>query len=115
VAHPVPQSPESLPAFEGAHAAAHLASLRQALRAADLIAGKSAADAAAPIEITEVWAELPPAAQRCLEARSTRAARAAGQGLELVLAQPVSPAAADTLSDWLRADLERIEQIFAGG
>jgi hypothetical protein len=101
------------PATDGAHAAAHLASLRAALRAADLIAGKSAADAAAPIEITEVWAELPPAAQRCYQAHSTRAARAAGQGLELVLSRPVNPAAADTLSEWLRADLERIERIFA--
>jgi hypothetical protein len=114
VANPLPQSRESLPSSDGAHAAAHLASLRAALRAADLIAGKSSEQASAPIEITEVWADLPPAAQRVYQARSTRAARAAGRGLEVVASQPVKPAAADVLSDWLRADLARIEQLFAG-
>ena len=106
--------PESLLPPPGTEAAAHLASLRQALRAADLMAGKTTEQVAAPIEITEIWAELPAATQRCYQARSTRAARVAGRGLAVVAAQPVNPAAADVLSDWLRADLARIEQLFTG-
>ena len=79
-----------------------------------MMAGKPPSAAAEPIEFSEIWAELPPAARRCFEARATRAAWAAGRGLELVAQQPVSPAAADILSERLRADLERIEQLFAG-
>ena len=109
----LPEQPESLLPPVGTEAAAHLAGLRQALRTADLMAGKTVEQAATPIEITEVWADLPPATRRCFEARSTRAARAAGRGLEVIAARPVSPAAADVLSDWLRADLAKIEKLFA--
>ena len=78
-----------------------------------MIAGKTADQLRKPAGFTEAWIDLPPATRRCLEARATRAARAAAGGLELVSSQPVSPAAAELLSDRLRADLARIEQLFA--
>jgi hypothetical protein len=109
---PAPK-PESLLPPVGTEAAAHLASLRQALRTADLMAGKTAEQVARPMHITELWGDLPPSTKRCYQARSTRAARSAGSGLQLVTAQPVNAAAADLLSDWLRADLQRIEQLFS--
>lgn len=111
MAQPLP-TPESF-ARESAHAEAHLASLRQALRAADMMAGKSPEQLARPVEFDEVWVQLPASTRRCFEARSTRAARVAGRGLEVIAAQPVSPAAADVLSERLRADLARIEALFA--
>jgi hypothetical protein len=113
MAQPLPSSVS--PAIsDSAHAAAHLASLRQALRAADMIAGKTTDQLAQPVAFSEAWIDLPPATQRCFEARASRAARSAGRGLEVIATRPVNPAAAELLSERLRADLARIEQLFVG-
>jgi hypothetical protein len=98
---------------EGAAAAARMASLRQALSTADMMAGKSADDLASPIEITEIWPALPAAAQRCFAARSERLANAAVGGLELCSARPISPAAAEKLRQELREGLAHIEGLFS--
>jgi hypothetical protein len=79
-----------------------------------MIAGKSAEQIAESVSINEVWAELPASARRCFDARAARAARAAGQGLELVASHPISPAAAEAFSERLRTDLQHIERLFLG-
>nr|WP_294171010.1 hypothetical protein [uncultured Sphingomonas sp.] len=98
---------------EGTEAAARLASIRQALRTADLIAGKPAADLARPVELTEVWPALPASTRRCFVARSERLANAALGGLELCGARPISPAAAEKLRDELRDGLAHIQGLFS--
>ncbi len=99
---------------EGTEAAARLASIRGALRAADMMAGQSASELARPTEITEVWPALPASTKRCLAARSERVANAALGGLELCGARPISPAAAEKLRQELRDGLAHIEGLFAG-
>jgi hypothetical protein len=110
MAHPLPR-PESAPSNEGAHAAAHLASIRQALRTADLIAGKSAADLAEPIDIMQAWPELPPLHRNAFARRSQLVADRALGGLEMLLTTP-NPHAAERLSDDLRAGLAEVEALF---
>lgn len=110
MARPLPR-PESSPSNEGAHAAAHLASIRQALRTADLIAGKSAAQVAEPIDILQVWPELPPLYRDAFARRSQRVADRALGGLELLLNAP-NPHAAERLSHDLRAGLAEVEALF---
>jgi len=98
---------------EGTEAAARLASIRQALRTADWIAGKPADELSQPAEITEVWPALPAATQRCFAARSERLANAAVGGLELCGAQPIGAAAAEKLRQELRDGLAHIEGLFS--
>jgi len=111
MAHPLPriESPALPP--EGAHAAAHLASIRQALRTADLIAGKSGGDHAEPLDITQAWPELPPLHRNVFARRSQRVADRAIGGLELLLTTP-NPVAAERLSADLRAGLAEVEALF---
>lgn len=96
---------------EGAHAAAHLASIRQALRTVDMIAGKSAAELAQPVDIVQLWPELPPLHRDVFARRSQRVADRALGGLELLLTAP-NPFAAERLSDDLRAGLADVEALF---
>ena len=96
----------------GTEAAARLASIRQALRTADWIAGKPMDELSRPAEITEVWPALPAASRRCFAARSERLANAASAGLELCGAQPISAAAAEKLREELREGLAHIEGLF---
>ncbi|WP_114228529.1 MULTISPECIES: hypothetical protein [Sphingomonas] len=110
MAQPLPRT-ESPVVSEGAHAAAHLASIRQALRTADLIAGKTAAQCAEPVDITEVWTDLPPLHRQAFARRSQRVADRALGGLELLLTTP-NPHAAERLSDDLRAGLAEVEALF---
>ena len=110
MARPLPRT-ESQPLREGAHAAAHLASIRQALRAADLIAGKSASDLSDQVDIIQVWPELPPLHRDVFTRRSQRVADRALGGLELLLHAP-NPHAAERLSDDLRAGLAEVEALF---
>lgn len=114
MARPAPAvAPLDLPP-EGTEAAARLASIRQALRTADMIAGKPAEQLAAPVAITEVWPHLPPSTRRCFADRTERAANAALGGLELCGAGPISPAAAERLRQELRESLTQVERLFAG-
>jgi len=110
MAHPLLRT-ESAPSSEGAHAAAHLASIRQALRAADMIAGKSAATLAEPVDILQVWPDLPPLHRDVFARRSQRVADRALGGLELLLSAP-NPHAAERLSDDLRKGLAEVEALF---
>lgn len=110
--HASPQ-PDSQPTSPpGTEAAARMASIRQALRAADLIAGKTSAEAGRPTDITQIWPELGEPARRCFAARSERVANTALGGMEALLAKPVHHAAAERLSDELRAGIARIETLF---
>jgi hypothetical protein len=97
---------------EGTEAAARLASLRQALRMADMMAGKPITELAQPVEITEVWPSLPQATRRCFAARSERLANAAEGGLELFSAGPINEAAAERLRKELRDGLAHIGRLF---
>lgn len=99
---------------EGTEAAARLASIRQALQAADMIAGKTSVDLACPVDFTEVWPALPPSTKRCFAARSERVVNAAAGGLELYRAGPISAAAAERLRAELREGLAHLEGLFAG-
>lgn len=111
--HASPQ-PDSQPTSPpGSEAAARMASIRQALRAADLIAGKSGIEAERPTDITQIWPELGDPARRCFAARSERVANTALGGMEALLANPVHNAAAERLSAELRAGIARIETLFA--
>lgn len=112
MAHPLPRTESAFPP-EGAHAAAHLASIRQALRAADMMAGKPAPAVAEPIDLLQVWPELPPAHRRAFAERSGDVANRALGGLELLLRDALAPAAAVRLSDELRAGLSEIEALFS--
>ena len=111
MAHPLPriESPAASP--EGLHAAAHLASIRQALRAADMIAGKSSTDLAEPVAVEQIWPELPPLHRQVFARRSQRVADRALGGLELLMTTP-NPVAAERLSDDLRAGLAEVEALF---
>ena len=113
MAHPLPRTESPALPFEGTHAAAHLASIRQALRTADLIAGKSSAEPAEPLDLTQVWPELPPLHRDVFARRSQRVADRALGGLELLMTAP-NPAAAERLSDDLRAGLAEVEALFRG-
>ncbi len=97
---------------EGTEAAARLASIRQALRTADMIAGKTTEQLAEPVAIVEVWPHLPPSTRRCFADRSDRAANAALGGLELC-SNSISPAAAERLRKELRESLTQVERLFA--
>jgi len=110
MAHPLLRT-ESAPSNEGSHAAAHLASIRQALRAADMIAGKTGEALAEPVDILQVWPELPPLHRDVFARRSQRVADRALGGLELLLNAP-SPHAAEILSDDLRKGLAEVEALF---
>jgi hypothetical protein len=110
MARPLPR-PESQPSLEGAHAAAHLASIRQALRTADMIAGKSATELAEPVDVQQAWPELPPLHRDVFARRSQRVADRALGGLELLLHAP-NPHAAERLSEDLRAGLAEVEAMF---
>ena len=111
-AHALASQAAALPP-EGTEAAARLASIRQALRTADLIAGRPAAERSQIVEITEVWPTLPASTKRCFAARSERLANAALGGLELCGAQPISAAAAEKLREELREGLAHIEGLFS--
>jgi hypothetical protein len=104
------QQPAATPAH-GTEAAARMASLRQALRAADMMAGKSSEELAAPVEITEVWPALPLSTQRCFASRSDRVAKAAGVGLAVFDRGPINPAAAERLRQELREGLAHIQAL----
>jgi hypothetical protein len=113
MAHPLKRIESPVAAPQGLHAAAHLASIRQALRTADMIAGKRTPDLAEPIAVEQVWPELPPLHRDVFARRSQRVADRALGGLELLLATP-NPAAAERLSDDLRAGLAEVEALFRG-
>jgi hypothetical protein len=104
-----------LPALprEGTEAAARLASIRQALRAADMIAGKSAEELAEPIDVMEVWPALPLSTKRCFTERCERLSNVASAGLATFGGGPLNPAAADRLRDELRESFAHIEQLLA--
>ncbi|MCW3796463.1 hypothetical protein OMW55_01385 [Sphingomonas sp. BN140010] len=111
MAHPLPRTESPALPLEGAHAAAHLASIRQALRAADLMAGKTSAELTESLDVTQVWPELPPLHRDVFARRSQRVADRAIGGLELLMTTP-NPAAAERLSDDLRAGLAEVEALF---
>jgi len=113
MAHPLPRTESPALPFEGAHAAAHLASIRQALHVANMIAGKTSAEVAEPLDVAQVWPELPPVGRDVFARRSQRVADRALGGLELLMATP-NPAAAERLSDDLRAGLADVEALFRG-
>ena len=62
----------SRPRPRGTEEPARLAGIRQALRTADMIAGKSASELSSPVEITEVEPEFSPSARHCLEVATER-------------------------------------------
>lgn len=103
--------PEALPG-EGVAAAARLASLRQALRVADMMAGKTAIQASRPIEVSEAWPLFTAAEKRYFAARTERLSNAAEGGLAVMMAQEVHPAAAERLSEELRVGLAHVEAMF---
>lgn len=98
---------------EGTEAAARLASVRQALRTADMIAGKPAEQLSEPVAISEVWPHLPESTRRCFAARTDRVANAALGALEICGAGPISPAAAERLRQELRESLAHVDRLFA--
>lgn len=102
---------DALPA-EASAPAARLASLRQALRVADMMAGKTAHQASRPIEVSETWPKFTAAEKRCFAARTERLSGAAEGGLAVMMAQEVHPAAAERLSEELRAGLAHVEAMF---
>ena len=89
--HPSPVLRRAGSPAEGADGGARLASIRQALRAADMIAGKSATELSAPFEISEI-----PAQQRS----------SAGESL-------LAPGAAKRLRDELSSALAHVEPLLA--
>ncbi len=113
MAQPLPRTESPALPLAGAHAAAHLASIHQALRAADMIAGKPSADLAEPVDVMEIWPDLPPLHQDVFARRSQRIADRAIGGLELLMTTP-NPAAAERLSNDLRAGLADVEALFRG-
>ena len=83
---PTPAARTSSPP-QGTEAAVRLANIRQALRAADRIAGKSAADIARPLEITEVSPDLSAPLQSLEADRLAAELRVALPHIEALLAR----------------------------
>ena len=101
-----------------AEAVERLRSVRKALALVEMFEGRPRRD---PAEITfeAVFAGSAPAAMRCADGRSVRAAGAAAAGIEALLGNEAAgvkthPAALATLSEGLRRDLQGIEALFAG-
>lgn len=100
--------------LESAAAAARLSSLRQALRVADMMAGKNSGAVSARVEVSPVWPEFTAAERRCFAARTERLSSAAEAGLSVLMADEVHPAAAHRLSEEIRVGLAHVEAMFAG-
>ena len=97
-------------------AVARLASIRQALRLAEMFEGKPARPVGDEPRFEQVW-PLPEARQRCFERRSHQTAAAAEAGLEVLLGadaagRRANPAAVSVLSDDIARGIAEIEALF---
>ena len=101
-----------------AEAVERLRSVRKALALVEMFEGRPRRDPATII-FEPLFLSAAPAAQRCAEGRSVRAAGAAAAGIEALLGsesagERTHPAALDVLGETLRRDLQGIEALLAG-
>lgn len=124
--HFIPESPESATAVPGgpavagpyADAVARLASIRHALACVEQVAGEMPSDRDSEARLAVRWPSASPAARRCFEARSARAAQGAAAGLEAIAAQhdqgmEANPKATARLLKDIEAGLDAIDVLFS--
>ena len=118
--HFIPESPETATPVAGpyAEAVARLASIRQALACVEQVSGEAPSDRDSEARLAVRWPGAAPAARRCFDSRSHRAAQGAAAGLEAIAAhhdrgEEANPAATDRLRREIADSLDGIDLLFS--